>query len=219
MLYAVRSGSFDTVRFCLTLGADPNDFMVDWDDYGNSPLTLASASPEKSHIASLLVEYGAAVSVANDYGTTPLHLAAKRVDVDLLRVLLAKNSSSEFLDATKGNKERALYAAIEGTSCGVAEDQALEFVSALLDAGAEANGTDYQDSAMPVAVYFDCGAILKLLLNREPESPRKTEYLNKALVDAIEVEARDVIGILVEAGASVDNEELRDALNIGAWIG
>jgi hypothetical protein len=212
LLYAVRSGSFDTVRFCLTLGADPNDFMVDWDDWGNSPLTLASASPEKSHIASLLIEYGAAVSVANDYGMTPLHLAAKRADVDLLRVLLAKDSSSEFLDDTNDEEQHAVDAAIEGASCGVAEDQALEFVSALLDAGAEANGTDYKHSAMTVAVYFDCGAILRLLLNREPESPRKTEYLNEALAEAVIEDAMDAFEILVKAGASVDDEMLRMVL-------
>jgi ankyrin repeat protein len=215
LLYAVRSGSFDTVRFCLTLGADPNDFMVDWDD-GNSPLTLASASPENSHLVSLLTDYGADVFVRNDDWKTPLHLAARRADVDLLRVLLARDSSSEFLDATDGDGQRALYTAIEGTGCVVAEDQALGFVSALLDAGAEANGTDYLDSAMFAAVYFDCGAILRLLLNREPESTRKTEYLNEALVGCYRSGGQDVIGILVEAGASVDDEELRDALEYGS---
>jgi hypothetical protein len=65
---------------------------------------------------------------------------------------------------------------------------------------------------MTVAVYFDCGAILRLLLNREPESPRKTEYLNEALAEAVIEDAMDAFEILVKAGASVDDEMLRMVL-------
>jgi ankyrin repeat protein len=212
LLYAVRSGSFDTIRFCLALGADPNDYSLDW-DYGDSPLMLASSKSETSHLVSLLIDYGANVFVRNDNWKTPLHLAARRADVDLLRVLLARDSSSEFLDATHEEGESALELAIMSQR-RIPKDRVLEFVSALLDAGAEANGTDCQDyaCALACAVLFDCGPILRLLLNREPESPRKTEYLNKVLMDAIDVEARDAFEILVEAGASVDDGMLRDAL-------
>jgi ankyrin repeat protein len=212
LFYAVGSGSFDTVRFCLALGADPNDYSLDW-DYGDSPLMLASSKSETSHLVSLLIDYGANVFVRNDNWETPLHLAARRADVDLFRVLLARDSSSEFLDATDKEGESALHNAIESMNHhGIAEGQDLEFVSALLDAGAEAIGTDFQDFAMTVAVYFDCGAIIRLLLNRKPESPRKTQYLNEALAQAVIEDAMNAFEILAKAGASVDDEMLRIVL-------
>jgi ankyrin repeat protein len=213
LFLAIYSGSFYTVRFCLALGADPNHCSLRW-YFGYSPLALALNDPgtKNSHIACLLIEYGATVFVRGYQEETPLHSAADRADVDFLRVLLAKDSSPAFLDATNNDGQRALDAAVESISSGIAEDRALEFVSALLDAGAEANGVDYQQSALSYAVVHDQGAIIRLLLDREPESPRKTQYLKEALMEAIDFGPDDTVQILVEAGASVDIKTLRIAL-------
>lgn len=212
-LDAIESGSSDTVRFCLALGADPNDYPPYWSDRGDSsPLMLASSKSETSHLVSLLIDYGANVYVRNDSWETPLHLAARRADVDLLRVLLARDSSSEFLDATNDERDRALQYAVENIDPDTPEDQAIDFVSALLDAGAEVLGLDYQYSALSHAVVNNRGAMIRLLLNRAPESPRKTKYLKEALMDAVDVEAMDALEILVEAGASVDIGMLQRAL-------
>jgi ankyrin repeat protein len=213
LLYAVQSGSFDTVRFCLALGADPNDYPLDW-EHEDSPLLLASTKSETSHIACLLIENGADVFVSDHNGNTPLHLAAQRADTGLLRVLLAKESSSEFLDSTNDEGQRALDAAIGSVHSKMDEDQALEFVSTLLDAGADANGLDYQHSALRWAIQYGREAILRLLLDREPESPRKAEYLNEALMHAFNEAAEDAFEILIEAGASVDDKMLQYALEI-----
>jgi ankyrin repeat protein len=217
LLYAIESGSSDTVRFCLALGADPNDYPSYSGNsgvWGDSQLMLASSKSETSHLVSLLIDYGANVFVRNDNWETPLHLAARRADVDLLRVLLARDSSSEFLDATDEAGISALLRAIESTDSDTVtpEDQAVEFVSALLDAGADVHGFHYHQSALRKAVAFDCGAVLQLLLSREPESPQKTQYLEEALMDAIDEGSRSTFGILVEAGASVDDEMLRMVL-------
>jgi ankyrin repeat protein len=215
LFYAIQSGSFDTVRFCLALGADPNDYSLNW-NRGDNPLTLASSKSGTSHIASLLVEYGAVMSVANGYGETPLHLAAWLADVDRLRVLLAKDSSAGFLAAINEDGKSALHIAIENIDPDIPEDQTIEFVSALLDAGAEVLGLDYLYSAVRVAVLSDCGAILRLVLSREPNSPRKTEYLTEVLAEAVGGEAMDAFEVLIEAGASVDIGILQRALKYGS---
>jgi hypothetical protein len=205
LLYGIESGSFDTVHFCLALGADPDGFAM-----------RASANPETTHIASLLVEYGATVFVRNALGNTPLHLTARRADVDLLRVLLAKDSSSEFLDSTDEEGKRALEVAIESIDSGTTEDQVLDFVAALLDAGADANGFDYQHSALSYAVEHRCEAVIRLVLDRTSESPRKLEYLNEALMEMIEY-GDESIGILIEAGANVDDKPyLKSAIRYGS---
>lgn len=211
LIFAIYSGSFDTVRFCLALGADPNHCSP---VSTFSPLVLALANPEtkNSHIASLLIEYGAVVSVANEIGETPLHLAAQRADVDLLRLLLAKESSSKFLDATDYLSNRALDHAIESLNSGIPESQVLEFVSALLNAGADVDGLDYDGTTLSHAVRDGRGAIVRLLLEREPESPRKVQYLKESLLRVLDPELGDVFEILVEAGASVDDKMLRYAL-------
>jgi hypothetical protein len=210
---AIESDNFDTVRFCLALGADPNDYSLDWAAApGASPLDYALVMSDTSHIASLLIEYGATVFVKNKYGRTPLHITASQADVDLLHVLLAKDSSPVFLDATDAEGQSALDAAIESTDSEATEGQILEIVSALLDAGAEANGLDYQHSALSYAVVHDRGAIIRLLLDREPECPRKPQYLKEALMEAIDYGAHDAVEILIGAGASVGDEMLRNAL-------
>jgi ankyrin repeat protein len=208
LLKAIESRSFDTVHFCLALGADPDGFAMRRGSMcAETLLMTASADPETTHIASLLVEYGAIVSVGDVWGDTPLHLAARRADVDFLRVLLAKNSSSEFLNFAGRAGERALEVAIESIDSGTAENRVLEFVSALLDAGADTIGFGYRQSALCRAVSVRCGAIVRLLLNREPECPRKTEDLNKALVQACFAGTENVFGVLIEAGATIDISE------------
>ena len=179
LVYAVESGSLDTVRFCLALGADPNDSIESEDE--SNPLIIACARPETAHIASLLIEYGATVFVRAASGETPLHFAANRGDISLLRVLLAKESSTEFLDATDEEGLCAMTAAIRGQPPGTPEGAVVEFVSILLDAGADAKAGDkYNDSVLLVAAEQGCEAIVRLLLEREPESPQKTAWLLEA---------------------------------------
>ncbi|KAM0690741.1 hypothetical protein Q7P36_009510 [Cladosporium allicinum] len=204
VLEAIRSGSFDTVRFCLVLGADLNGHAPYW-DAGQTPLTLASAEPETSHIVPLLIEYGATVFKRDYNGETPLHKAAQRADVDLLHVLLAEDLSPDFLDAKNEDGYSALCVAVQSIDdFGLPQDRVLHFATALLDAGAEADWLDYDNSALRYAVGSGCGAIVQLLLSREPESPRKLAYLNEALRQTIYHEVDEVIEILVEAGATVD---------------
>jgi ankyrin repeat protein len=212
LLFAIESGSFDTVRFCLALGADPNSWAMRRGYMCNEiPLMKASANCDTTHIASLLIEYGATVFEIHAFKDTPLHLAARRADVDLLRVLLAKESSSEFLNFVDGAGLRALDLAIESIA-GTAEGRVLEFVSALLDAGADTNGFRYRQSALCRAVLVRCGAIVRLLLEREPESPRKTEHLNQALMEASHDKIENIVRILIGAGATVENDQLEYAL-------
>jgi ankyrin repeat protein len=214
LLQAIESESFDTVRFCLALGADPNSYSSEL-SYSNdepSPLNLASVDSETSHIVSLLIEYGATVFVRDSDGETPLHLAAQRADVDLLHVLLAVDPSPDFLDANNIEGYSALDFAIQSIGFGRPQGEALDFATALLDAGAEADWLDYDNSALCCAVQSGCRAIVRLLLSREPESPRKLAYLNEALRQTIYHEVDEVIEILVEAGATVDVKTLEHFL-------
>lgn len=213
LLQAIRSGSFDTLRFCLALGADPNTSKREKDFYTN-PLLVASAESETSHIAALLVEHGADVFV-RDYNKleTPLHKAAQRADVELLHVLLAEDSSPDFLDANNDEGYSALEVAIESIhDCGVPQDEVLNFATALLDAGAGADCLDYRLSALDIAVRSECGAIVRLLLDKEPDSTQKTEYLENTLEEAVHEGFENVTRILVEAGATVNDEVLEEAL-------
>jgi hypothetical protein len=225
LLQAIESRSFDTVRFCLALGADPNHSEVDWDDDGNSAVTLASASSETSHIVPLLIEYGATVFVRNKREETPLHLAARRADAGLLRILLGKDSSPEFLDALNdalnGRQCSALQLAVESTDFeyGVSEDQVLGFVSTLLDAGAVAHAIADRSSILYDAAESGSQAIVRLLLERGPEPPQKTAWLNETLVQFCYGRRQEVtpVRILVEAGASVDDKRmLKEALRYGS---
>lgn len=209
---AFRSGSFDTVHFCLALGADPNDFPLEyWDE---SALMRASASPETSHITSLLVEYGANVFVRDADEQTPLHTAAIRADVDLIRVLLAKDSSTEFVSAIDFSGNCALHYAVINTRYRGLPDRALECVSILLDAGADAETLDCNDeSILCIAVRFGSEEMVQFLLSEELAIHWGTENLERALWGAVRFDQEATARILMEAGARIDNViMLEDAL-------
>lgn len=209
LLYAIESGSSDTVRFCLALGADPNGYALDR-DLGHNPLTLATASSKTSHIVPLLIEYGATVFMRHVRRRTPLHLAALQADVGVTRVLLAHESSVEFLDAIDEFQYRALDYAVKSMLFGTTEDQVLEVLSALLDAGASTITGRLGDSALNFAAERDCAAIIRLLLNGGKESPQKAVWLNEALVSAVHGGAEGAFQILIEAGAKLDDKTFFD---------
>jgi ankyrin len=87
LLFAVRAGDVQSVRFLLAAGADVNDALPD----GMSALIVAAQSGHGA-VAALLLEKGAAPN-ADAIGYSALHAAVLRSDLDLVKALLARGAN------------------------------------------------------------------------------------------------------------------------------
>jgi hypothetical protein len=203
LFYAIHNGNFDTVQFCLALGADPNPSSYAEQD---SPLMAALEGLHTSSIAALLIEYGADVWVRDSQGKTPLHLAARQANAGLLRMLLAKDSSPEYLAASDEYERCALHEAILYAECPHAS-LPLECVTILLDAGADATFLDSKGrSPLAIAAQWDCEAVVRLLLERVPSFTQNPVSLERPLTEAVIENNKPMAQILIEAGASANDQ-------------
>lgn len=83
------------------------------DQFGNTPLMYAVASPGKSpsvELVRLILDAGADVSIATNVGNTPLHIAAYKGFGDIVSLLLARGANREARNA-KGETPARLAAA------------------------------------------------------------------------------------------------------------
>jgi ankyrin repeat protein len=92
--YATAGGRKDMVRFLLAQGIDANDIARD----GRTPLHAAVWADNKP-AAILLLEAGANVNARQDsYGYTPLMIAARQGDEEMVRILLNRQPDVEAVD-------------------------------------------------------------------------------------------------------------------------
>ncbi|ESL11986.1 hypothetical protein TRSC58_00254 [Trypanosoma rangeli SC58] len=99
LMLAVVTGSVETARRCLELGADPNNmsFLSDPDvavnqmQHGYSPMFIAIIIG-RLDVMSLLREFGGSIHVYDRWGRTPLHAAVAIGKTEVVEWLLAEGA-------------------------------------------------------------------------------------------------------------------------------
>ena len=117
---AVRLNNSDVVKFLLQNDADTQKNYED----GNTILLYALQENVQPEIIETLIKYGADVNKQNDSGVSPLQLAIKKNDKEIIEILLDNKAKVNAMDK---NGQPLLFLA----------QKHLNIVSLLLDAGAD----------------------------------------------------------------------------------
>lgn len=117
-----------------------------------TPLHLAARRPEAVDVVTALIKAGAATDIfagidladidedlEEDKSLLPLHLAARHANVEMVGTLLRAGAKVDAKD--KGRKKRTALHYAAARKAG-----ALDIVQALLDAGASADATDFENT-------------------------------------------------------------------------
>jgi len=169
-------------------------------------LTAAASAALASDLANLieagqrraainLLEQGADVNAAQGDGTTPLHWAAYRVDIEMATLLLEHGANPSVVNAYGSSPL--------GEAVKVAAE---ELVEILLDAGADpsARNADGQ-TALMLAARSGSVPIARMLIERGVDvSERETWRGQSALIWAADARHPSIVDLLIENGAEVD---------------
>ncbi len=195
---AVVFGNRTAVENLLTLGVDPNEAEPD----GTTPL-MRAVYGEELEIARLLIEAGADVRRANSYGVTALYLAARAGDEVATQMLLAAGADAN----------AALPAAGETVLMTAAKAGNPEVVRALLTGGVQGVSLlELGEARAAARVAEAAGYALPtnptIATNYADVNARERLYGRTALMIAAAAGHRDVVALLLEAGADVNLADL-----------
>ncbi|WP_187146278.1 ankyrin repeat domain-containing protein [Candidatus Amoebophilus asiaticus] len=139
-----------------------------------------------------LVHSGADIYAKGRYGTTPLQLAVRKSDVELISLLLDQRA-----DINKDKISKLLYLAIRRSD--------VEVVNLLLEYGADINSREHNGiSPLHVAVDENRTEVVKLLLEQGVDLNVRNNYQNTPLHWAIRKGYIGVAKLLVQYGADIN---------------
>lgn len=133
---AVVNEDVDIVKFLLSLGPDRNVDIHHRDSARWTPILDATGFKPNVEITRVLMEHGSRLSDTNGSNDSPLHLAARSGQPDLLRVLLEYRTSEDLTRLNDyGNTPLLAISEFKNTTT-------LECVKLLVRAGADVNAQD-----------------------------------------------------------------------------
>lgn len=253
---AAEHGRKDVVETLLSKGADIHKTT----DKGTTPLELASekgrtdvvkmflekegitqeqkskalllaCDEEHTVVAQMLIESGADVNYANEYGTTALYLASKFGDDDTMEVLLEKGAKVDqaiengntplYIAATEGEKKavkillkhRASVNQTNNVGVGplfmACQEGHERIVDILLENGANVHQELHETKSTPliVAVSEEHEEIAQKLLMHRANANHVIEDGRTALIIAAEKENLDLLELLLAYDANVNHAD------------
>jgi ankyrin repeat protein len=199
------------------------------DKDGCTPLIFAAMTPPNGNpvIASILLDNGAAVDLADSLGRTPLIHAASRGHSDIATVLLDRGALIDVGDdegqtslihaSISGHTETITLLLRRGAAIDLANDEGatplihavvneqVEVAVLLLEEGADVDLTDEEGwSPLIHAVTFEDPTIPALLLDHRAVLDHQDEFGCTPLMHASMLGHVEVVALLLQRGASID---------------
>lgn len=194
LMYAITAKDLEALQLLINASADIN---IE-NKKGFTPLFQAAVSNPKT--IDLLIKAGADPNKANFYGKFPLFEAGKAHSLEGVKKLLEFGANANASNRTlPGKSQTALEVAIVGNKP--------EIVKALLDAGADPNAKNYNNTtALMLAAQFQPAAVL-LLLDKGADPNAQDDNGFTALMHAIMSAQSNTIKVLIDAGADPNAKE------------
>ena len=189
---AAKQGDMDSVISLIKSGANVNQASAD----GTTALAHAAWRNDLVMLDYLLINAEAEVNTTNDYGATALYLAAADADASLIESLL-KAGALPNVGLLSG--ETPLMAA--------ANRGRFDAAKLLLDYGADANTMESNrgQNALMWATAEGYTQLVELLLNHDAEVNARSNNGFTPLLFAARQAHADIVKILLDAGANVDD--------------
>lgn len=188
LLYAIEDGHEEIVKVLLQAGADALDKDL--------PLAWA-AMAEKTEIAKLLLDHGAAFELKN-FGETPLSVAARYGKDSMVKLFIERGADIE----AKDNSGR--------TPLSLAKTE--EVAKTLIDAGADVNSEDNHGRS-PLCWATDF-AVIQLLLDAKANVNSGREVGRTPLIIAVKQSLPEKTRLLLQHGAEVDARDRRSRTSL-----
>jgi ankyrin repeat protein len=197
-LYAlIRENKIDAIQEAIANGADINV----QDEEGNTPLILALDGEEvNDETIECLLNYNPNVTIANEDGTTPLHLAVLRNSIKFIKALIERGAGINVQDE-EGNIP--LILALEEEEV---EDETIEY---LIDCNSKVMIAN-KDGTTPLhaAVFRNNIKFIKALIERGADINARDEFQATPLLRVLDLRGRqndmEVIKCLLENGADIN---------------
>lgn len=195
----------DLVRYLIDRGADVHAVT----SRGTSMLSVAIGS-SNSAIVEMLLDEGASVDDADELLRLIINAAFSEKEDIARRLLQHKSITADAVDRSK------LYLALH-VAC---ENEDLEFVKLLVEAGADVNALDEKGkSCLQLAINHD--QICQFLIERGANIEQKMKWGYTVFLFAVEYGLLDTVDVLINAGVdmTVRNDSEQTALMIASQHG
>jgi len=206
---AARYNRVKVVQLLIDNRAPIND--IDFDDK-NTPLLLA-AKYNMSDVANLLLDLNADATLSNKYGTTALHFACRRGNLQLCERLIDTGVEINATD-NQGTSATPLHLAMLSTGI----QDSTEVVKLLINKGADVNAPDSEgERPIHYAAAEDAGDFITLLakgaLKDFPPDQREKEQLK--FLNVTSTEKDTALHVAAQAGYE---ETVKTLVSIGASV-
>ncbi|MGD2179914.1 ankyrin repeat domain-containing protein [Lusitaniella coriacea] len=167
---------------------------IEYDEASVSPLIQAILAEDVAQVESLLAE-GTEVNPSDWDENVPLVAAVYRENLEIIQKLIAAEANPDQPDLD-----------VEVNACPVGmaiKQNRADLVRLLLDAGADPNGGDMEETGLAIAVRKDNLPILRMLLEAGADPNADMEDYERVIMEAAWYGRLEMVKLLVEYGAEV----------------